>query len=166
MEDKLIKHPFYLPDVPLGPFSYEIDDLLWDIGAFFLEFSFNDGYPGFVVWVSYITDHSALKTTSKPLLEYWNGLRRPVGGYYYLLIGFIKGVKGMEKLLFGLFFAADELDIVDYKHVNEPVGGLNILHAPVANGPNDVIGEFFGSDVLNFYFFIGAGGYFVADSLY
>ena len=55
----------------------------------------------------------------------------------------------MEELLLDALFALDELDIVDEEHIGVPVAALEGNSAVITQGVDEVVGEFFGGDVLD-----------------
>ena len=56
-------------------------------------------------------------------------------------------------------------DIVYDKNVNEPVFFLNRIHAFVADGPDDIIGEFFRRNILHLHLILIFGADFIANRL-
>jgi hypothetical protein len=116
-----------------------------------------------------IADTSAIRPPSKrepeALLERREGLWRPVGRDDDLLIILIERVERVEKLFFGFFFAADELDIVDDQHVNIAIFLFYAFNAVVAKPPHDVARELFRGNIFRLYLSFKLRIEFVADRL-
>ena len=61
----------------------------------------------------------------------------------------MQGIEGVEELFLDTFFAFDELNVVDEQHVDIAVAAFERDLAVVAEGVDEVVGEFFGRDVLD-----------------
>ncbi len=55
----------------------------------------------------------------------------------------------MEELFLDALFAFDELDVIDEQHVDIAVAALEGDPAVVAQRVDEIVGEFFGGDVLD-----------------
>lgn len=61
----------------------------------------------------------------------------------------MQGVEGVEELFLDTFLAFDELDVVDEENVDVAVAAFERDPAVIAQRVDEVVGEFFGGDVLD-----------------
>jgi hypothetical protein len=48
----------------------------------------------------------------------------------------------VEKFLFGFFFAADELDVIDDQNIGKAVFFFDVVDSLIPERPDDIVGEF------------------------
>ena len=70
-------------------------------------------------------------------------------GLYLVAAGLVQGVEGVEKLFLGVFLALDELDVVDEDQIGDAVAVAEGLHAVLADGLDQVVGEGFGGNITH-----------------
>ena len=82
-------------------------------------------------------------------------LRRLIGADNDLFVGLVQGIKGMEEFLLHLFFAGDELDVVDDQHVGGAVVAGEIGRLAEAQGVDEFLHELLGRYIEYLGFGIG-----------
>jgi hypothetical protein len=94
-------------------------------------------------------DETHFEAASQAVFEGRNGIRRAIGRKHNLGIGLIEGFKGVEELFLEAFFALDDLDVIEKKHVDFSVALFELRHRVLADRIHVLIQELFGGDVAN-----------------
>src|SRR5690625_4607698 len=106
-----------------------------------------DRDPGLEIGRLDVGDEPPLEAVAEPVLECLEPFGRAVGADDDLLVRVVQGVESVEELLLGLDLALEELDVVDEEYVDVAVTTLERRGAIVADGVDEVVGEFFATDV-------------------
>jgi hypothetical protein len=70
------------------------------------------GHAGFDIGRLNFRNQTHGETRTKPLLQTRDQMRRAVGGQYDLFAGLVQRIKGVKKLLLGVLFAFDKLNVI------------------------------------------------------
>ena len=106
-----------------------------------------DGDAGFQFRRLDVRQQAPLEAGLHPVLESCQQLGRLVRGDDHLLVVVVQGVERVEELLQRPVLAGQELDVVDQQDVDVAVRGLEAGAFIVADGVDEVVGEFLGVDV-------------------
>ena len=108
-----------------------------------------DRDPCFQIRRLHVGDQSPLETGAQTRFQRCQLVRWPVGRQHDLLPGLVQAVERVEKLLLQAFLALDELDVVDHQQVVCAVALLEVDHASIPHGIDELVQNGLGCDVAH-----------------
>ena len=136
-------------DIAFDAAGDQFEDIIGYREAVHLRFLAEDGDPGFQFGGLDVGDQAPLEPGPEPVLQGGELFWRPIRRDHDLLVRVVEGVEGMEELFLDTFLALDELNVIDQQHVDISVAPFEGDFAVVTQGVDEIVGEFFGGDVLD-----------------
>ena len=134
----------------------EKDDVFWKVPPLRPTLFLENGATGFEVrWLN-IGKQALHEPCSESFFEALDVRRAGIGGEDHLTARTLESIKGVEKLLLGRLFTADELNIVEKEDVNIPEGLPEEVEVFRLKTVNELVDELFrrevdGADVSVFF---------------
>lgn len=140
---------FEFTDVVRDAFGDEHQHVVWNVTLGDLGLLLKDGETCFDVGRLNVGDQAHLESTSQPIFERRDAVRRPIRGENDLTVRLMQGVEGVEELLLESFLAFDELNVIDEEHVDLSVSALELDGGVLANRIDELVQEGLGRDISN-----------------
>ena len=148
------KCAFELPDIGLELSGDVVGNLLGDIHVPQVSLFLHDSDPRIVAGRVDSSDKAAIEPADKALFEAGDVGGGAVGTEDDLPAVLVERVEGVEKFLLALLSLAEELDVVDYEHIDGAELVLETREVALFDCADEFIDEFFAAQELNREIFI------------
>jgi hypothetical protein len=115
-----------------------------------MRFFLHDCNPCLVAWRVNSGDQAPVKSADKALFERGNLGRGAIGTKNDLFAVIIKGIKGVEEFFLALLAFAQELDVVDYQHIDSAELALKAGQVSFFDTPDKSVDKLFTTQELDY----------------
>ena len=145
--DYLVQAALKFADVLVNALGQKVEHCVRRSLAHLLGFGAENGDAGFDVRGLYVHDQAAREPGLYPVFEQRERGYGPVGREDYLAVGHVQGVEGVEESFLGLFFAYEELDVVEQEKVGAAVAFSELVGRSPAYRLDVRVGELLGGRI-------------------